>query len=154
LHFSSIVNGQGLFRLVDAPDEFKGDLVLKVYCEMREEEDAFLDNLHVSLQHKFILKGRVNILQKLCLLVVLQRSFLGLRFLLFYIVLHLVAELPCEVIMVFHLQNGCLVLLELEVFLLNFIDGQTDDVDHVSEDGRSNHLNHRHYDGLCKVVGS
>ena len=34
-----------------------------------------------------------------------------------------------------------------------FADSETDDVDHVSEDGSADHLDHGHHDGLDEVVG-
>jgi hypothetical protein len=45
-------------------------------------------------------------------------------------------------------------LLKLQVFLLDLIDRDAYDVDHVSEDGSADDLDQSDHDGLHEVVGS
>lgn len=56
--------------------------------------------------------------------------------------------------MLSHLQYGSLMLLKLQVFLLDLVDRDTDDVDHISKDSCSYYLNHGHNNGLNIIVGS
>jgi hypothetical protein len=43
-------------------------------------------------------------------------------------------------------------LLKLQIFLLDFVDCQTDHIDHITEDSCSNNLNQSYNDCLDKVV--
>lgn len=45
---------------------------------MGEEENTLLDDFHISLQDELYLEGRINILQKLRLLIIFQRRLFGL----------------------------------------------------------------------------
>lgn len=47
--------------------------------------------------------------------------------------------------------DGFLVVVELFIFFLDFINGDTDNVDHVPENGGSNQLNY-HYEENFDVV--
>jgi hypothetical protein len=154
LPLQPILDGKRFVRLVDAPDEFEGHLILEVDCEVGEEEDALLDDLHVGLEHELVLEGGVDVLEELCFLVVFEGRLPGLRLLLLDVVFHFVAQLAGEVVVVLHLEDGGLVLFELQVFHLDFVDGEADDVDHVAEDGSAHHLDHRHHNRLHEVVGS
>lgn len=48
LCISLVLDANDFFRLVYEPDEFNGYLVLEVYREVREEENALFNDLHIS----------------------------------------------------------------------------------------------------------
>ena len=55
--------------------------------------------------------------------------------------------------MLTHFEDGRLVFLKLQIFLLYLVNSDTNNVDHVSEDGSSDYLNHCHNDSLYEIVG-
>lgn len=50
-------------------------------------------------------------------------------------------------------EDGALILLELQIFLLDFVDGDADDVDHVAEDGSADYLDDCYDDCFDVVAG-
>ncbi len=95
LPFSILLNREHLFWLIDAPDQLERDLVLEVHSKVSQEENAFLDDFHVGLQHELIFEGGINIIQKLSFLIIFQGNLFRLRLLFLYIVLHFIAQLSC-----------------------------------------------------------
>ncbi len=57
LAFSSLLDAEGLFRLIDAADELQCYFILEVDSEMCEKEDALLDDFHIGLQDELLLEG-------------------------------------------------------------------------------------------------
>ena len=58
--------------LVNVADEFEGNLILEIDCEMGEEEDTFLDDPNVGFQHELLFESLANVVQKLAFLVAIQ----------------------------------------------------------------------------------
>lgn len=100
LFFIVVAGEDDLLRLIDAANQFEGDFVLEVDCEVGQEEDALLDDSDICLEYELLLEGTVDISQELSLLVVFQGSFLHFGLLLLNIALHLKAQLPTQVVMV------------------------------------------------------
>lgn len=54
--------------------------------------------------------------------------------------------------MLSHLQDGSLMLLKLQIFLLDLIDSDTDNIDHISEDSCAYNFDHGDNNSLDIVV--
>jgi hypothetical protein len=52
LLFAILLKVYYLIWLIDAPNQFQSDLVLKIYGKMCQKENAFFDNFHVGFQNK------------------------------------------------------------------------------------------------------
>lgn len=148
----SLADWDLLLWLVNYADEFQCDLVLEVYAEMSQKEDGLLNNTHVSLQNKLLLQSGLNVLQELLFLWGFQGYVLELVLLLLDVVLHLVAQLSGQLIMIPQLFYGLLIVLELLVLLLDLIHGNTDNVDHVPEDCSAYQLHHHDQDHLDVIL--
>lgn len=55
--------------------------------------------------------------------------------------------------MISQLKDGRLMLLKLQIFLLDLIDSDTNNVNHISKDSCSDYLNHCHNYGFYKIIG-
>lgn len=118
---------------------------------MGQKKDRFLDDAHVRLEDEFLLQIWLNVLKEILFFGGFQRNAFELVFLLLDVVFHLVAQLSWELVMIPEFVDGFLVVVELFIFFLDFINGDTDNVDHVPENGGSNQLNY-HYEENFDVV--
>jgi len=108
---------------------------------MSQKEDTLFYDFHVCLKYKLLFKSWVNILQKLSLFIIFKRGLLHLKLFLLNITLHFIAEFSTQLIMVFQFEYCRLILLEFNIFLLDFVYSYSNHIYHVAKNGSTNYLN-------------
>ena len=129
-----------LIRFVYHTNELECDFVLEIDTEMGKKEDGLFDDSHICLQDEFLLETWLNVLKKIFFFRGFERNAFKLILFLLDIMFHFVAEFPWKLVMVPELIYGLLIIVKLFVFFLDLVDCDTDNVDHVTENGSSNKL--------------
>lgn len=130
-----------LIRFVDHTNELECDFILEIDTEMGKKEDGIFDDPHICLQYEFFLETGLNVLKEVFFFRGFEWNVFKLILFLFDVMFHFVAEFPWELVMVPELINGLLIIVKLFVFFLDLVDCDTDNVDHVTENGSSDKLN-------------
>lgn len=148
-----IRNQDFLLRFVNDTYQLQSDFILEVHAKMGKKKYRLLDDAHVRFEDEFLLQIWLNVLEEILFFRGFQRNAFELVFLLLDVVLHLVAQLSRELVMIPQFVDSFLVIVELLIFFLDFVDCDTDNVDHVPKNGGSDQLDNHYEENFDVVLG-
>lgn len=121
--------------LIDDSDEFQSDIVLKAHCKVGQEEDALFYDPNVGFEYEVFLDCGINVLEKIHLLIFLERDcFIGLAVFFFDVSFHFEVKLLAQLIVVFEFRDGLLIVIVLFILFVDIINCDTDHIDHVAKE--------------------
>ncbi len=148
-----IEDGYFFIRFVDHTNKLECNLVLEIDTEMGEEEDGLFDDSHICFQDKLFLETGLNVLKKVFFFRGFEWNAFKLILFSFDVMFHFVTEFPWKLVMIPELIDGLLIIVKLFVFLLDLVDCNTYNVDHVTENGSSNKLNNHNDKNFNIILG-
>lgn len=138
--------------LINYTNKSQCNLILKIDGKMSKEKYWFFYDSHIGLKYKLLFQIGLNVFEKIFFFTCFEWNTFELILFLFDVMFHFVAKLSWKLIMISEFIDSFLIIIEFLVFLLYFIKGDTNNVNHITEDSCSKELNEHNKNNLNIIL--